>query len=72
MKMEYQLQNQRLHEYLVVIMTVKSERSEILHYVTKISGIKYQMTMNQAPKMHRSKGFWLKTLAQSVTTSHLV
>ena len=70
--MEYQLQNERLHDYSVIIMTIKSRQSKTLHYVTKISGMKYQMTMNQAPKKHKSKGFQLKALALSVIAGHLV
>ena len=71
-KMEYQLQNERLHDYSVIIMTIKSKQSKTLHYVTKTSGMKYQMTRNQAPKKHRSKGFQLKALALPVITGHLV
>ena len=37
-KMEYQLQNERLHDYSVVIMTIINKGSKTLHYVTKISG----------------------------------
>ena len=71
-KMECLLQNERLHDYSVVIMTVKTKRSKALHYITKISGMEYQFTRNQATKMHRSKGFQLKALALSVITGHLV